>query len=45
MVDLGSPELAKDEGDDKANSLVELWPRDRGQRRENDGEKAPSGLG
>jgi hypothetical protein len=39
----GSPELAKDEGDGTANSLVGLWPQDRGQRGENDGGKAPSG--
>jgi hypothetical protein len=39
----GSPELARNEGDDSANSLVGLWPQDRGQRGENDGEKALCG--
>jgi hypothetical protein len=32
---LGSPELAKNEGEGAANSLVRLWPRDQGQRGEN----------
>jgi hypothetical protein len=36
MAAPGSPELAKNEGEGAANSLVGLWPRDRGQRREND---------
>jgi hypothetical protein len=45
MATLGSPELAKDEGDDTTNSLVGLWPRDPGQRGENSGGKAPRGSG
>jgi hypothetical protein len=35
MVALGSPELAKNEGEGTVNSLVGLWSRDRGQRGEN----------
>jgi hypothetical protein len=31
----GSLELAKNEGEGTANSLVGLWPRDQGQRGEN----------
>jgi hypothetical protein len=42
-VVLGSPELARNEGDDSANSLAGLWPRDRGPRGENGGEKALGG--
>jgi hypothetical protein len=38
-----SPELARNEEEESANSLVGLWPRDRGQRGENGGEKAPGG--
>jgi hypothetical protein len=30
MAASGSPELARDEGDGTTNSLVGLWPRDRG---------------
>jgi hypothetical protein len=37
----GSPGLARTEEEDSANSLVGLWPRDRGQRGENDRGKAP----
>jgi hypothetical protein len=39
----GSPELASNEGDDSANSLAGLWPRDRGQRGENGGERLQAG--
>jgi hypothetical protein len=35
MAAAGSPELAKNEGEGTANSLVGLWPRDLGQRGEN----------
>jgi hypothetical protein len=35
MMVLGSPELAKNEGEGAAYSPVGLWPRDRGQRGEN----------
>jgi hypothetical protein len=35
MAAPGSPELAKNEGEGMANSLVGLWPRDWGQRGEN----------
>jgi hypothetical protein len=41
----GSPELARNEGDNSVNSLAGLWPRDRCQRGENDGEKALGGSG
>jgi hypothetical protein len=40
-----SPELARNEEEDSANSLVGLWPRDQGQRGENGGGKAPGGSG
>jgi hypothetical protein len=30
-----SPELAKNEGEGAANSLLGLWPRDRGHKWEN----------
>jgi hypothetical protein len=39
----GSPELARNEWDDLANLLVGLWSQDRGQRGENDEEKALGG--
>jgi hypothetical protein len=45
MTAPGLSEVAKDEGDDTANSLVGLWPRDRGLRGENGGIKAPGGSG
>jgi hypothetical protein len=45
MAAPGSSELAKDEGDDMANSLVGLWPRNRDQRGENGGGNAPGGSG
>jgi hypothetical protein len=35
MAAPGSPELAKNEGEGTANSLVGLWSRVRGQRGEN----------
>jgi hypothetical protein len=35
MAASGSSELAKNEGEGATNSLVGLWPRDRGQRGEN----------
>jgi hypothetical protein len=41
----GSPELARNEGDDSVNSLAGLWPRDRGQRGENGGENVSGGSG
>jgi hypothetical protein len=41
----GSPVLARTEEEDSANSLVGLWPRDRGQRGENDRGKAPGWSG
>jgi hypothetical protein len=31
----GLPDLAKNKGEGATNSLVELWPRGRGQRGEN----------
>jgi hypothetical protein len=39
----GSSGLARTEEEDSANSLVGLWPRDRGQRGENGRGKAPGG--
>jgi hypothetical protein len=42
---LGSPELGRDGENNSANSVARLWPRDRGQRGENGGEKAPGGPG
>jgi hypothetical protein len=39
----GSPELVKEGEDDSASSMAWLWPRDRGQRGENSGEKASGG--
>jgi hypothetical protein len=45
MAVSGSPGLARTKEEDSANSLVGLWPRDRGQRGENGGGKAPGGLG
>jgi hypothetical protein len=44
MAVLGSPELVREGEDDSASSMAGLWPRDRGQRGENDGEKASGGL-
>jgi hypothetical protein len=41
----GSPGLARNEEEHSADSLVGLWPRDRGQRGENGGGKALGGLG
>jgi hypothetical protein len=41
---LGSPGLARNEEEHSANSLVGLWPRDRDQRGENGGGKAPGGA-
>jgi hypothetical protein len=40
-----SPELVREGEDDSANSMTGLWPRDRGQRGGNDGEKALGGPG
>jgi hypothetical protein len=39
----GSPELVREGEDDSANSMAGLWPRVRGQRGGNGGEKASGG--
>jgi hypothetical protein len=39
----GSPEWVREGEDDSANSMAGLWPRVRGQRRRNVGEKASGG--
>jgi hypothetical protein len=39
----GSPELVREGEDDSANSMAGLWPRVRGQRGGNGGEKALGG--
>jgi hypothetical protein len=44
MAVLGLPELVREGEDDSASSMAGLWPRDRGQRGKNDGEKASGGL-
>jgi hypothetical protein len=41
----GSPGLARTEQEDSANSLVGLWPRDRGQRGENGGGRLRASRG
>jgi hypothetical protein len=41
----GSSELVRGGEEDSPNSMAGLWPRDRGQRGENGGGKAPSGPG
>jgi hypothetical protein len=41
----GSVELARNKGDNSVSSLAGLWPRNRGQRGENDREKTPGGSG
>jgi hypothetical protein len=41
----GSPELVRDGEDDSTNSMAGLWPRDRGQRGGNSGEKLRAGRG
>jgi hypothetical protein len=41
----GSSELARNEEDDSVNSMVGLWPRDRGQRGENGRGKTPGRSG
>jgi hypothetical protein len=41
----GSPELVREGEDDSVNSMVGLWPRDRGQRGGNSGGKSPGGPG
>jgi hypothetical protein len=40
----GSLELVREGEDDSANLMAGLWPRDRGQRGENSGEKASGRL-
>ena len=39
------PRLARNDEEGSANMLREFWPRDRGQRGENGGGRAPGGLG
>jgi hypothetical protein len=41
----GSPGLARTKKEDSANSLVGLWPRDRGQRGENGWGRLRAGWG
>jgi hypothetical protein len=42
---LRSPGLPRIGEENRTNTLVGFWPRDRGQRWENNGGRAPSGSG